>query len=64
MRCAGSGGAVSSFECSVAGAIDQGCHTVFLGQVQSLRMGPGASLLYRGRILPSPERGMTRCALF
>ena len=40
-------GAVSSFECSVAGAIDQGCHTVFLGQVQSLRMGPGASLLYR-----------------
>lgn len=40
-------GAVCNFECTVVGAIEQGCNTVFLGEVQALSMGPGASLLYR-----------------
>ncbi|MBX3681282.1 MAG: flavin reductase family protein, partial [Thauera sp.] len=31
-------GAVSSFECSVAGTMEQGCNTIFLGEVLALRV--------------------------
>lgn len=50
-------GAVSSFDCTVARAFDQGAHTVILASVAALRMGAGSGLLYRDGFLRrlSPE---------
>lgn len=42
-------GAVASFDCRVANAVEVGTHTIFLCEVTALRTGPGRGLLYFGR---------------
>lgn len=39
-------GAVASFSCAVSEAVNAHSHQVFLGEIQALRLGDGAALVY------------------